>query len=208
MTETLFPETRLQPIHSREGSSTKAIAVIPGKSNSVHIRDIPLQDIKVELIGLDGTDREINEGLYGEAPKGEDFLVIGHESLGIVERVGHKVNSLKRGDMVVCTVRRPDGCINCQAGEFDLCLDGNYMERGIRGYHDLLAEYYSEEERFLVNVPEVLGVLLEPASVAEKAILTAFAVQERMRWEPKTAMVTGKGGFRAYNSHATENKRL
>ena len=109
MTETLFPEARLQQIHSREGSSTKAIAVIPGKSNSVH--------------------------MYGEAPKGEDFLVIGHESLGIVERVGHKVNSLKRGDMVVCTVRRPDGCINCQAGEFDLCLDGNCMERGIRGHH-------------------------------------------------------------------------
>lgn len=46
MTETLFPETRLKQIHSREGSSTKAIAVIPGKSNSVHIRDIPLPDIR------------------------------------------------------------------------------------------------------------------------------------------------------------------
>ncbi|WP_370574921.1 alcohol dehydrogenase catalytic domain-containing protein [Methanomethylovorans sp.] len=152
--------------------------------------------VKVELIGLDGTDREINEGLYGEAPKGEDFVVIGHESLGIVERVGHKVNSLKRGDMVFCTVRRPDGFINCQAGEFDLCLDENYMERGIRGHHGLLSEYYSEEERFLVKVPEVLGnlaVLLEPANVAEKAIRTAFAVQERMRWEPKTAMVMGTG---------------
>lgn len=95
MTETLFPETRLQQIHSRDGSSTKAIAVIPGKSNSVHIRDITLPDIggtevlfKAELVGLDGTDREINEGLYGEAPKGEDFFVIAHGSLGIVEETG------------------------------------------------------------------------------------------------------------------------
>jgi len=177
--------------------------VIPGKSNSVHIRDIRLPDVqdkevlvKVRLVGLDGTDREINEGLYGEAPKGEDFLVIGHESLGMVERVGSGVSSLRKGDMVVCTVRRPDDCINCRAGEFDLCLDGNYIERGIKGHHGILSEYYSEDERFLVKVPEVLGdvaVLLEPVSVAEKAIRTAFAVQERMRWEPKTAMVTGTG---------------
>jgi threonine dehydrogenase-like Zn-dependent dehydrogenase len=91
-------------------------------------------------------------------------------------------------------------------------LMGIVWKEGLEGtMHGLLSEYYSEEERFLVKVPEVLGnlaVLLEPASVAEKAILTAFAVQERIRWEPKTAMVTDKGGFRAYNSHATENKRF
>ena len=39
-------------------------------------------------VGVDATDREINDALYGNAPPGYDFLVIGHESFGIVEAVG------------------------------------------------------------------------------------------------------------------------
>jgi threonine dehydrogenase-like Zn-dependent dehydrogenase len=97
---------------------------------------------------------------------------------------------------VVATVRRPDDCINCQVGEYDMCLKGGYTERGIKGKHGFLSEYYADEEKFLVKVPEELGdmgVLLEPTSIAEKAVRTAFTVQNRMRWEPRTAMITGTG---------------
>ena len=181
----------------------KAIAVIPGKKDSVHITDIDVPAIaddqvlvKVRLVGLDGTDKEINEGKYGQAPEGKNQLIIGHESLGVVVKAGKNVSNLKVGDMVVATVRRPDDCINCQAEEYDMCLKGNYTERGIKGRHGYLSEYYLEEEKFLVKVPLELGdlaVLLEPTSVAEKAIRMALAVQRRMLWEPKTAMVTGTG---------------
>ncbi|HUS75258.1 MAG TPA: zinc-binding dehydrogenase [Methanothrix sp.] len=117
-------------------------------------------------------------------------------SVGKVVDTGTNVKLLKPGDTVVATVRRPDGCINCQAGEYDMCLYGGYTERGIKGRHGFLCEYYVEQEDYLVKVPAELGelaVLLEPTSIAEKAIRTAFSVQKRMTWKPKTAMVTGTG---------------
>lgn len=183
----------------------KAVAVVPKKKNSAHIvhTDIPgIRDnevlVKVELVGIDGTDREINEGLYGEAPEDENLLIIGHESLGEVVKTGKNVKAVKPGDMVVATVRRPDDCINCQAGEYDMCLKGEYTERGIKGRHGYLSEYYVEDEHFLVKVPKELGelaVLLEPTSIAEKAIRMAYIAQKRMKWGAKTAMVTGTGSL-------------
>ena len=64
-----------------------------------------------------------------------------------------------------------------------MCLKANYTESGTKGHHGYLSEFYVEEEKYLVKVPPELGelaVLLEPVSVAEKAIRMAFSVQERM----------------------------
>ncbi len=183
----------------------KAVAVVPKLKDSAQIVDVPSPSIgehevlvKVDLVGLDGTDKEIDEGLYGEAPPGEKMLILGHESLGEVVELGRRVRSLQIGDKVVATVRRPDGCINCQAGEYDMCLTGNYKERGIKGQHGFLSERYVGDEEHIVKVPKELGdlaVLLEPTSIAEKAIRMALLVQERMKWSPKTAMVTGTGSL-------------
>src|SRR5262247_2272840 len=96
----------------------KAIAVFPGKPNSVHLAELAkpsVHDIpdgrgvlvKVLRVGVDGTDREINAAEYGATPEGDDFLVIGHESFGRVESVGPRVTELRPGDYVVATVRRP-----------------------------------------------------------------------------------------------------
>lgn len=181
----------------------RAIAAVPGEENSIRIMNVDIPKIgetgvlvKVKLVGLDGTDREIIGGLYGEPPEGEKQLILGHECLGEVVRTGSRVKTLKPGDLVVATVRRPDDCLNCLAGEYDMCLKGNYRERGIKGANGFLSDYYAEKEEFLLKVPQELGelaVLLEPVSVAEKAIRTAFEVQDRMRWEPETAMITGTG---------------
>jgi len=187
--------------------TVKAIAVFPGKPGSAHLADLPKPSVNdipngrgvlidVLRVGIDGTDKEINGGLYGEAPAGSDFLVIGHESLGRVEKVGANVSGLSPGDLVVATVRRPGGCINCQAGESDMCLDGVYTERGIRGAHGYMAEFYADALEFLVKVPEqheAVAVLLEPLTVVEKAVFQTFKIQERMRWRPERALVTGAG---------------
>src|SRR5262249_52887439 len=104
----------------------KAVAVLPAKPNSVHLRELPFQGlsdqphqhvcrvpegravlVRVLQIGVDATDREINEALYGNAPPGGEHLIIGHESFGQVEEVGNKVTEVKPGDYVSCTVRRP-----------------------------------------------------------------------------------------------------
>ena len=83
-------------------------------------------------VGICGTDAEIAGGDYGWAPPGEERLVLGHESLGRVLDPGP--TGLAVGDHVVGIVRRPDPvpCPNCAVGEWDMCSNGRYTERGIK----------------------------------------------------------------------------
>ncbi|MBI4335251.1 MAG: glucose 1-dehydrogenase [Candidatus Omnitrophica bacterium] len=184
----------------------KAVAVKPGVKDSAQLVDAKMPQItgnevlvKVIRVGIDGTDSEINEGLYGEAPPGENFLIIGHESFGIVQEIGRNVKTFKKGDYVVAAVRRPcPGCVNCDGGESDMCLTRNFTERGIKGAHGFMAEYYKEFPEFLVRVPSQFketGVFLEPLSIVEKALYQIFSIQNRMRWEPKNAVVLGSGSI-------------
>ena len=101
----------------------KAIVVKPGVKDSIHMRDMPDPKMKPDQVavkmirvGLCGTDAEINHGLYGQAPEGDEYLILGHENFGVVEEVGKKVKGLKAGDLVVSTVRRPCKCYTCKAG--------------------------------------------------------------------------------------------
>lgn len=148
-------------------------------------------------VGIDGTDIEIDRAEYGEAPPGQDFLIIGHESFGVIDAVGAGVREFKPGDSVVAMVRRPDDCGPCKSGEPDMCIKGQYTERGIKGRHGYMAEYYVEAPEYLVRVPPELrevAVLLEPVSVVEKGVRHAWAIQGRMRdWQPKRALVLGAG---------------
>ncbi len=186
----------------------KAIAVIPGKAGSIHLRDVPkprCEDVpdgrgvlvKVLRVGVDGTDREINASEYGAPPAGDDYLILGHESFGRVESVGPNVTEVRPGDHVVASVRRPGSSLYDQIGLQDMTTDDTYLERGINLRHGYLAEYYVDAADYLVKVPEALkavGVLLEPSSVAEKAIGQAYEIQRRLRiWRPLRAAVLGTG---------------
>ena len=114
-------------------------------------------------MGLDGTDREVIGSLYGNAPPGDDYLIIGHESFGVVEEVGHNVTELKPGDYVVATVRRPGHSIYDQIGMYDMTTDEVVRERGINLLHGYMAEYYVDEPEYIVRVPPAfkdIGVLL------------------------------------------------
>ena len=186
----------------------KAVAVRPGRKNSVHLTDVPmprLDDVpggrgvlvKVLRIGVDATDREINEALYGNAPPGDDFLVLGHESFGRVEAVGPKVTHVKPGDYVTCTVRRPGHSIFDQIGRSDITSEEIYYERGINLLHGFMTEYYVDDCQFVVRMPvglKHLHILAEPMSCAAKAVQQAYEAQRRLQvWEPKRAFVTGAG---------------
>ena len=200
------PGTRGAPGARR--STMKAVAVRPGEANSIHLRDVPmpsLQDVpgergvlvRVLRVGVDGTDKEINAAEYGKAPPGDDYLILGHESFGVVEAVAPGVTELVPGDCVVATVRRPGSSPYDAIGLQDMTTDDTYYERGINLLHGFLAEYYAESADFLVRVPSVLlsvGVLMEPVSVAEKAIGQAYEIQRRLRvWQPRRALVLGTG---------------
>src|SRR6201998_3164424 len=112
----------------------KAIAVTPGKPSSIHLREVPkprLEDVpggrgvlvKILRVGVDGTDKEINAAEYGAAPKGDDYLIVGHESFGRVEAVGPNVSEFKAGDYVSLTVRRPGGSVYDKIGTYDMTTD-------------------------------------------------------------------------------------
>ncbi len=181
----------------------KAVVVTPSKVNSVRMIEVaqpsPLRSevlLRVQKIGIDGTDLEINQGEYGEAPTGSNYLISGHECLATVQEIPANTNNIVKGDLVVPTVRRPDNCLNCQKGESDMCLTGNYREHGIKGLHGFCSEYTVSDYDFLVKIPPEtadVAVLLEPMSVAEKAVLQSFKIQERMVWQPKRALVLGTG---------------
>jgi glucose 1-dehydrogenase len=190
------------------GNVMKAIAVLPGKANSIHLREVPKPRVnaipggrgvlvRITHVGVDGTDKEINAAEYGAPPPGEDFLILGHESFGRVQAVGPNVSELKPGDYVVASVRRPGSSLYDKIGLQDMTTDDTYFERGINLLHGYLAEYYADSADYLVKVPRGLskvGVLLEPSSVAEKAIGQAYEVQRRLRvWRPRRAAVLGSG---------------
>jgi threonine dehydrogenase-like Zn-dependent dehydrogenase len=183
----------------------KAIVVKPRVRDSMHMRDVPDPElrageiaVKTIRVGLCATDVEIDHGIYGEAPEGSEFLVLGHENFGVVEEVGRRVKGWKPGDLVVSRVRRPCGaCPHCKAGDNDMCGSGLYTERGIMRRHGFMAEYYVESPAFLHRIPKRVGdvaVLLEPMAVVEKGIDHAFLLQARMRgWRPRFGLALGAG---------------
>ena len=186
----------------------RAVAVIPGRPNSAHLREVAeprVEDfpdgrgvlVRVLRVGLDGTDREINAGEYGAAPDGEEFLITGHESFGVVEAVGPKVTELAQGDYVVARVRRAGSSLYDRIGMPDFTTDDAYFEHGISRVHGFLTERYAEDPEYLIHVPAGLrevAVLLEPTSVVEKGIAQAFEIQRRLKvWRPGRAAVLGAG---------------
>jgi glucose 1-dehydrogenase len=182
----------------------KAVTLEPGHAGTACLEDVPEPDVRdgsvlVEAIavGVCGTDAEIVEGKYGWAPRGKTRLVLGHESLGRVIDPGQD-GRFKPGDLIVGIVRRPDPapCPNCAVGEWDMCRNGQYTERGIKEIDGFMSERWRIEPEYAMKVDAslgLLGVLLEPTTVVTKAWEQVVAVGQRAFWEPRTALVTGAG---------------
>lgn len=182
----------------------KAITVEPKNLESARWEDIPEPHVQegsvlVEsvAVGVCGTDVEIVEGKYGWAPPGKSRLVLGHESLGRVADPG-PTSSLKKDDLVVGIVRRPDPlpCPSCAVGEWDMCRNGQYTERGIKQIDGFMSERWRIEPEYAMKIDSslgLLGVLLEPATVVAKAWEQVRAVGQRAFWEPRHVLVTGAG---------------
>lgn len=182
----------------------RALALRPGRPKSLMLIDMPeprRQDgsvlVQALQVGLCGTDAEIVAGQYGQAPPGEDLLVLGHENLGRVVQAPAG-SGLSAGDLVVGIVRRPDPvpCPACAAGEWDMCRNGRYLEHGIKGLHGFARELWRAEPDAVVRLDARLtdvGVLLEPATIVAKAWEQIDRIGARAFFDPKVAVVTGAG---------------
>ncbi|CAN5338704.1 hypothetical protein BH24ACT9_BH24ACT9_10900 [soil metagenome] len=157
----------------------QALVVTPGTADSLELVDLPEPPesegpVLVEslMVWLCGTDAEIVDGLYGTPPPGQDHLVLGHENLGRVRQAPAETG-LSEGDLVVGIVRRPDPvpCPACADGQWDMCRNGRYTERGIKGLHGFARELWRAEPTAMVRLDPALsrlGVLLEPITSVAK----------------------------------------
>jgi threonine dehydrogenase-like Zn-dependent dehydrogenase len=182
----------------------RAITVLPGQPGSVELTDMPEPPeddgpvlVQTEVVGICGTDLEVIDGEYGTAPPGQQRLIIGHESLGTVLHAPD-ASGLQAGDLVVGIVRRRDPvpCPACAEGNWDMCTNGRYTERGITARHGYASERYRIHPEHLVRVDAALGssgVLLEPASVLAKAWDHIERIGQRSTWDPDRVLITGAG---------------
>ena len=178
-----------------------ALVTEPGRAHTTRVEDVPATEaregevlLRTLEVGVCGTDREISEGLFGVAPADEPLLVLGHETLAVVERSGY---GFTRGQLVTATVRRTCGhCIACAENSPDSCLTGDYSERGITRLHGHARELVAEDPAQLVAIPSSLGrlgVLAEPASICERALRHARTIGGRQPWQLERALVIGAG---------------
>ncbi len=182
----------------------RALTVVPLKANSAEVTEMPdPQPRDGELlvdgiaIGVCGTDIEIVGGEYGWAPPGEERLVLGHESLGRV-REAPAGSDFSEGDLVVGVVRRPDPvpCLPCSRGEFDMCRNGRYTERGIKEIHGYGSEKWTVEADYAVKLDaslESVGMLMEPTTILAKAWDHITRIGSRSPFEPERVLITGAG---------------
>ena len=182
----------------------RALTIRPGTADSLQLEDVPEPDprsgrllVRALALGICGTDREIVSGAYGTAPPESDRLILGHESLGRVHDAPPG-SGFAKGDLVVGVVRQPDPvpCVNCAAGEWDMCRNGRYTEHGIKALDGYGSEFYRLDPDFVVPLDSklgILGVLVEPTSVVAKAWEHTERIGKRARWSPRRALVTGAG---------------
>jgi threonine dehydrogenase-like Zn-dependent dehydrogenase len=182
----------------------RALTVVPGEKDSAQVLEVDdpragQAELLVEglALGVCGTDEEILSGEYGWAAPGKERLVLGHESLGRVLQAAEG-SGFAVGDLVVGVVRRPDPepCPACARGEFDMCLNGRYTERGIKERDGFGSERWTVEAEYAVKLDpglERVGMLLEPTTIVAKAWDQIERIGRRSYFEPRTVLVTGAG---------------
>ncbi|CAI7581546.1 unnamed protein product [Penicillium pancosmium] len=158
-------------------ATAKNLSFVLEGIHKVKFEDRPIPELKnphdviinVRYTGICGSDVHYWEhGSIGSFVVKEP-MVLGHESAGIITKVGSSVTTLKVGDRVAMepgiACRR---CEPCKSGKYNLCE--NMAFAATPPYDGTLAKYYTLPEDFCYKLPEALslqeGALMEPLSVA------------------------------------------
>lgn len=96
-------------------------------------------------------------------------MVLGHESSGVISKVGPAVTTVKVGDRVALEPGIPcRRCDPCKSGKYNLCVHMAFA--ATPPYDGTLARYYRLPEDFCYKLPEGMtlqeGALVEPLGVA------------------------------------------
>ncbi len=182
----------------------RALTFAPGEKGTLEVREVPDPEpgtgellVQGLALGICGTDRELAAAVYGWPPPGKARMVIGHESLGRVLEAPAG-SAFSPGDLVAGVVRRPDPvpCGACLHGEFDMCRNGRYSERGIKEIDGYGSERWTVEAEYAVRLDpslESVGMLAEPMSVVAKGWEQIDRIGARAWFEPHMVLVTGAG---------------
>lgn len=173
----------------------KAVVVNP-ESTGVEVveRDIPEIGhgealVKVEYCGVCHTDLHVAHGDFSEVPG----RILGHEGIGIVEKVGEGVTSLKPGDRVSIAWFF-EGCGHCEyctTGRETLCREvknaGYSVDGGMSEYAVVTADY-------AVKVPEGLDPA-QASSITCAGVTTYKALKEAGIAPGQWIAIFGAGGL-------------
>jgi len=146
--------------------------------NDLRLVDLPEPEIgdtdvllHIKKVGICGTDLHIyTGGMPVQTP-----LVLGHEFVGDVAKIGKDVTKVKVGDRAVAEhVIGCGKCTYCNEGKRNLCKNPTVLGLHRQG---ALAEYLVVPENLIYRLPEELsyddGVLVEPLSIAVYAVRKA-----------------------------------
>jgi threonine dehydrogenase-like Zn-dependent dehydrogenase len=128
--------------------------------------------LKVTRAAICGSDLHLFHGLVPDTRVGTTF---GHEFTGVVEEVGPKVRSLKRGDRVVVPFNISCGtCFYCRRGLFGGCETSNpanELASGVFGYSHSTGGYDGGQAEY-VRVPFAdVGPMPIPDDLEEEDVL-------------------------------------
>lgn len=173
----------------------KAVVVNPD-STGVEIVDHEMPEIgygealvKVDYCGVCHTDLHVAHGDFGKVPG----RILGHEGIGIVEKLGDGVTSLKVGDRVsIAWFFEGCGyCEYCTTGRETLCRSvknaGYNVDGGMSEYAVVTADY-------AVKVPEGLDPA-QASSITCAGVTTYKAIKEAGAAPGQWIAVYGVGGL-------------
>lgn len=147
--------------------------------NDIRLEQTPVEQpghnevlIEMACVGICGSDvHYLVKGRIGDFVVNEP-MIIGHESSGVVAKLGNGVTNLKVGDRVAIEPGVPcRTCGFCKEGRYNLCKDMVFC--ATPPVHGSLRRYYKHAADFCFKLPDHVtleeGALMEPLSVGVHA---------------------------------------
>ena len=147
--------------------------------------------VQVKATGICGSDIH---GMDGSSGRRIPPIIMGHESAGVIARVGQQVTGWEIGDRVTFDSTIYCGrCFHCRRGEINLCEHRRVLGVSCDDYrqHGAFAEYVAVPQHILYPIPETLT--FEQAAFAEPVSIAVHAVERTPVALNDTAVVVGTG---------------